>query len=298
MTETIANVSPRPESTTPRTPLCADCHRCRSHRGLTPGKRSAFTLIELLVVIAIIAILAAILFPVFAQAREKARQTVCLSNLKQIGLGGLMYMQDYDETFFPYTGVFNATRREFWHCGFEFVEGQTKWRTRTDWGLLFPYMKNADIEDCPSASEVINNQTFYDFMPKYGLNQQYLLPTAGPVSMGEVERPAETVWMADAASWNTVSFIYAQISQIFPPSNSLRYFHARHQDRGDVLWCDGHVTSMAPKYRPSGASAAADSRRKAKIGDIAKVELPLTIATDDPLKDVYDYYFTLRKTDP
>ena len=63
----------------------------------TPS-RSGFTLIELLVVIAIIAILAAILFPVFAQAREKARQTSCLSNSKQLGLGLLMYVQDYDET--------------------------------------------------------------------------------------------------------------------------------------------------------------------------------------------------------
>src|SRR5579885_285931 len=61
-------------------------------------RRNAFTLIELLVVIAIIAILAAILFPVFAQAREKARQTACLSNMKQIGLGLMMYLQDYDET--------------------------------------------------------------------------------------------------------------------------------------------------------------------------------------------------------
>jgi len=73
----------------------------RSDSYVTPGRgpsRRAFTLIELLVVIPIIAILAAILFPVFAQAREKARATACLSNMKQIGLGLQMYAQDYDET--------------------------------------------------------------------------------------------------------------------------------------------------------------------------------------------------------
>jgi prepilin-type N-terminal cleavage/methylation domain-containing protein/prepilin-type processing-associated H-X9-DG protein len=70
--------------------------------GTPTSRKTAFTLIELLVVIAIIAILAAILFPVFAPAREKARQATCLSNEKQIDLAVQMYLQDYDETFFPH----------------------------------------------------------------------------------------------------------------------------------------------------------------------------------------------------
>ncbi len=100
-----------------------------------PGKSSAFTLIELLVVIAIIAILAAILFPVFAQARDKARQTACLSNMKQFGTAWLMYAQDYDETAMPIRN--NA-------ANYYFVLRD----------IIDPYVKNKDIYVCPS-----NNQT-------------------------------------------------------------------------------------------------------------------------------------------
>src|SRR6185436_4509460 len=82
------------------TPQRTPAHRRRLLNPLRPTRlRAGFTLIELLVVIAIIAILAAILFPVFAQAREKARQAACSSNMKQIGLGLMMYTKDYDETF-------------------------------------------------------------------------------------------------------------------------------------------------------------------------------------------------------
>jgi prepilin-type N-terminal cleavage/methylation domain-containing protein len=97
--------------------------------------RKGFTLIELLVVIAIIAILAAILFPVFAQAREKARQTACLSNLKQSAMATVMYVQDYDETF-PLS-VFLA-RDAAGPCTFTFYNAIT------------PYQKNSDIMRCPS----------------------------------------------------------------------------------------------------------------------------------------------------
>ena len=99
----------------------------RSRNAFTPGKSSAFTLIELLVVIAIIAILAAILFPVFAQAREKARQSACLSNLKQIGTGMMMYVQDYDETY-PMT---------LYSAGNNTINQQNSWRTQ-----IHPYIKN------------------------------------------------------------------------------------------------------------------------------------------------------------
>ena len=93
--------------------------------------RKGFTLIELLVVIAIIAILAAILFPVFARAREKARQTSCLNNLKQIGLAVAMYIQDYDETYPCVASSFNA-------CGIT--------------AFLNPYIKNNQVWLCPSGS--------------------------------------------------------------------------------------------------------------------------------------------------
>lgn len=100
-------------------------------------KPNGFTLIELLVVIAIIAILASILFPVFAQAREKARATMCLSNLKQIGMGLGMYTQDYDEHlagFINYPGATTAPRSRTWR------------------DLAEPYIKNGKVRDCPSHS--------------------------------------------------------------------------------------------------------------------------------------------------
>jgi prepilin-type N-terminal cleavage/methylation domain-containing protein/prepilin-type processing-associated H-X9-DG protein len=98
--------------------------------------KHAFTLIELLVVIAIIAILAAILFPVFAQAREKARAISCLSNTKQLGLGMMMYVQDYDETY-P-----NAA---FWD-GKNFAADFYLWSSQR---CIQPYLKNTDIYKCP-----------------------------------------------------------------------------------------------------------------------------------------------------
>ena len=120
---------------------------------------SAFTLIELLVVIAIIAILAAILFPVFAQAREKARQTSCLSDCKQFALGIMMYVQDYDETF-PVGAAQGNDGTWLWNFN---LPTPYNWRpipatdrrvyaAQTHWGnSIQPYIKNWGIMSCPSC---------------------------------------------------------------------------------------------------------------------------------------------------
>jgi prepilin-type N-terminal cleavage/methylation domain-containing protein/prepilin-type processing-associated H-X9-DG protein len=106
--------------------------------------RRAFTLIELLVVIAIIAILAAILFPVFAQARDSARQTTCLNNCKQLGTGLMMYAQDYDETFPSWS--FNSSPG-----GLMYGPRWTAWGYSTWVDALMPYVKNDKVFACPNG---------------------------------------------------------------------------------------------------------------------------------------------------
>lgn len=119
-----------------------------NQRSFTFAKRSAFTLIELLVVIAIIAILAAILFPVFAQARQKARQASCQSNLKQWSLAWMQYVQDYDET-----TALGGNENTYIAAG----AAGSLW-----WNSLYPYTKSNGVLKCPgdgSGQVIINDGT-------------------------------------------------------------------------------------------------------------------------------------------
>jgi prepilin-type N-terminal cleavage/methylation domain-containing protein/prepilin-type processing-associated H-X9-DG protein len=168
------------------------------------GNRRGFTLIELLVVIAIIAILAAILFPVFAKAREKARQTSCLSNAKQIGLGFTMYCQDYDECIplwatpatNPYSGGY-----------------------MTYPVLIDPYVKNTSIWACPSRQGTQTQaQYVMGYYPMYGY----------PCGFCQASRPE----VFGYAFCNTK---YSSISAIDEPSNFLAFAESGSSSSDDGL---------------------------------------------------------------
>ena len=172
--------------------------------------RRAFTLIELLVVIAIIAILAAILFPVFAQARGKARQSACLSNTKQIGNSLLMYAQDYDETYpgyrFAYDNPFATDTNVGASAKSAIFISQ----------VLFPYTKNYDIWRCPSNPDswvnidkdgVMKNAgsgfQSYGGQNSYGVNN-YLFPSRLGRPDADIKEPSNTVGMIDAFYYNVL----------------------------------------------------------------------------------------------
>ncbi|MEI6500574.1 MAG: DUF1559 domain-containing protein, partial [Armatimonadota bacterium] len=133
--------------------------------------RKGFTLIELLVVIAIIAILAAILFPVFAKAREKARQSSCLSNVKQIALGMMQYAQDYDERMVP-AAMYYATPNYY-----------------TWMYLMQPYVKSSQIFTCPSSTATGWNGSLNTTQNTgYGLFRNL-----SGVALGTIQQPASCI---------------------------------------------------------------------------------------------------------
>jgi prepilin-type N-terminal cleavage/methylation domain-containing protein/prepilin-type processing-associated H-X9-DG protein len=244
-------------------------------------KRCGFTLIELLVVIAIIAILAAILFPVFAQAREKARQTSCLSNEKQLGTALLMYTQDYDEMY---------------AVGF----GSTDW-TGTDLWVqnVQPYIKSVGVFVCPDDSKggpLQGSIAWEGWGVSYAANGYYSLTWSGgfhllgPMgfanngwwlvgaanSQAAMSRPADTILVAEKHNDQATSTNAPNTSnfspdcvfggpdvenigwgdQLIPNSTvnqALAYpkgpngaVSATHSLNADFVFCDGHVKAMRP----------------------------------------------------
>jgi len=221
---------------------------------LRKREKSGFTLIELLVVIAIIAILAAILFPVFSRAREQARKTACLSNLKQIGTALQMYCQDWDETY-PFVGCFGCGSGEDMNNPFCSVQAK-----------IYPYVKNVDVYDCPSASVyklsvVANGCARYSsdqwaFPPDWvgreldiGCNMFMGVHGNGGFTiqrMAQLPTPTETVVFSDAPIFNVCpkKVVYASACRApCQPELRLRQ-NTRHMEGNNLVFADGHAKWM------------------------------------------------------
>jgi prepilin-type N-terminal cleavage/methylation domain-containing protein/prepilin-type processing-associated H-X9-DG protein len=223
-------------------------HRRPGHRG--------FTLVELLVVIAIIAILAAILFPVFAQAREKARQTTCLSNLRQIGAAAQMYAQEYDERL-PGTELGEMGAEYHW------IE------------MLAPYTKNRDIFNCPSAAV----QTLYppngiaaEFTYSYAMNDVHD-PNGGHLGaafqpLAAITFPSETLYIVDGwpvataaaagtyperheIAWVPAAYgaVPAGLHRRDPTVNPYDDGNGRHPGAMNFVACDGHARARRREWQ-------------------------------------------------
>lgn len=228
--------------------------------------RRGFTLIELLVVIAIIAILAAILFPVFAQARDKARQAACLSNAKQLALGVYMYAQDYDE-YIPCA---------FSEWSIPQYDGPTGVLTNypSYWYVVIqPYVKNTKVAKCPSDTNMGIPASYAYNYPH--MSYRLLYPTT-IFSMASYEVPADTLVFGESQAgprqdaW-TLNYLYCPVN--WAPgtlagrgdANGMGF---RHGGGAIVGYLDGHAKwirkekVMFSDNNPASTSAAATDTKK------------------------------------
>ena len=177
--------------------------------------RDGFTLIELLVVIVIIAILAAILFPVFSRARAKARQAQCISNLKQLGLAVAMYVQDYD----------GVTPPMYYNTGV----ARYRWQQ-----IIQVYVRNTQIYRCLEAPNYVDRYSgLYMSYAMNCTNDGYACFWYG-VPESQIEDPSGTIYIGDSAGGRY--YMYWSSSQ---PHE--RYLDKRHSLGANLLYCDGHV---------------------------------------------------------
>jgi prepilin-type N-terminal cleavage/methylation domain-containing protein/prepilin-type processing-associated H-X9-DG protein len=213
-------------------------------------KRKGFTLIELLVVVAIIAILAAMLLPALSKARERARQAVCINNLKQIALGFMMYLQDYDERFprrtegcDPFTGATKYWRTHILDYICAYTRGYTE--------------KKKEVFHCPShrtfAFDNYNLSYGYNY---YGSGNQdgfgyksHPAPPSRSIKYSMVEDPYNTIVVADSSG-------RASVNDIITHSKFANYpIGDRHSGGANVLWADWHVSWHPKKYLDDGTNA-------------------------------------------
>ena len=240
-------------------------------------KNKGFTLIELLVVIAIIAILAAILFPVFAQAREKARAISCISNVRQMGTATMMYTQDYDESL-PGAGLRYAhTPSLCYECGNDPTcltdSYWTRPRAWVDWAVpVFPYIKSEPIFQCPSKREwgcngyAMNTDSSDDDFPGAPSPPGVFLVSGLPsVTLGGIVAPAECLFLYDShdsnledapdpaakpsgkpdtEAWETMN-AWLQAEKTGFTHAVLQGFTSpwRHTGTMNVTWMDGHSSA-------------------------------------------------------
>jgi len=183
-------------------------------------RKRGFTLIELLVVIAIIAILAAILFPVFARARENARKSTCTNNMKQIGTAIMQYVQDYDER---YPGGAGMGLNGAW---------QPAW-----WVTIQPYVKNTGVLECPSHKNVQYNP----YATSYGCNSTTVMFWGSGAKMASINNVAGTIAIGEKDGNDWPCYPSNAVDPGGAPWVPANKVDPRHSEGSLFAFCDGHA---------------------------------------------------------